>query len=249
MAGHASTLSSTGTTQPGRVYRVPSESMEPALPIGTMVLVKTQSPAVGSIVVFHPPEGAEQQECGPKPHVLRPGGASCDTPVPRESETVEMIRRIVAGPGDEIYVRAGHVYRKAMGSGRFVRERDSYIRGCGASPECDFPVPIKISAGHWFLMGDNRGASDDSRAWGPVPTAWIVGGATRSTTRRHSTARKRPSQHVPFRRRAVAEVAACLLKAGVAIPRTDSALLSSTSGIKTHSPRVKAIIAKCRSRL
>jgi signal peptidase I len=27
------------------------------------------------------------------------------------------------------------------------------------------------------MMGDNRGDSDDSRFWGPVPTSWIIGGA------------------------------------------------------------------------
>jgi signal peptidase I len=27
------------------------------------------------------------------------------------------------------------------------------------------------------MMGDNRGDSDDSRFWGPVPTSWVIGGA------------------------------------------------------------------------
>jgi signal peptidase I len=43
--------------------------------------------------------------------------------------------------------------------------------------ECNFLTPIKIPAGRWFMMGDNRGESDDSRFWGPVPTSWIIGGA------------------------------------------------------------------------
>jgi signal peptidase I len=161
-----------------RVYRVPSGSMEPTLPIGARVVVKEGPPIVGAIVVFHPPEGAEQEECGPKPHVLRVDEAACDAPIPEE-EKVTFIKRVVAGPGDEIYVRAGHVYRKANGSHRFVRESDSYICACGVTPDCNFPVPIKIPAGHWFMMGDNRGESADSRFWGPVPTAWIVGVATK----------------------------------------------------------------------
>ena len=162
-------------------YRIPSGSMEPTLSIGQRVLVNRigmdfGEPHVGEIAVFHPPEGAEQEECGPSPHVVKLGGAACSAPVPKEA-SVNFIKRVVAGPGDEIYIKEGHVYRKAAGSGQFVREKDSYIRECGVSPECNFPTPIKIPAGHWFMMGDNRGESDDSRFWGPVPTGWIIGGA------------------------------------------------------------------------
>jgi len=34
---------------------------------------------------------------------------------------------------------------------------------------------ITIPPGDYFMLGDNRGASDDSRFWGPVPQAWIIG--------------------------------------------------------------------------
>jgi signal peptidase I len=164
------------------VYRVRSGSMEPTLPIGARVVVKEGPPAVGAVVVYHPPEGFAAEECGPKPHVVKPGGAACDAPI-RKVSTIKAIKRIVAGPGDEIYVREGHVYRKAKDSGGFVRASDAYIRACGSSPECEFPAPIRVPAGYWFLMGDNRGESDDSRFWGPVPTAWIVGVATNHVER------------------------------------------------------------------
>jgi signal peptidase I len=162
-------------------YRIPSGSMEPTLAIGQRVLVNRigmdfGNPHVGEIAVFHPPEGAEQEECGPSPHVIKLGGAACSSPVPQEA-SVNFIKRIVAGPGDEIYIKEGHVYRKTAGTGEFVREHDSYVRACGVSPECNFTTPIKIPAGHWFMMGDNRGESDDSRFWGPVPTGWIIGQA------------------------------------------------------------------------
>jgi signal peptidase I len=158
-------------------YRVLSESMEPTLPIRATVTVRVGTPAVGAIVVAHQPEGPAGQECGPKPHMVKAGGAPCDASVRHESK-LKVVTRIVAGPGDEIYVRGGHVYRKSSGSREFVRERDSYIRACGSRPECDFPDPITIPSGKWFLMGDNRGESNDSRYWGPVPTAWIVGTVT-----------------------------------------------------------------------
>ena len=104
------------------------------------------------------------------------GWSRVPEPVPKQESGTNFIKRIVAGPGDEIYVSEGHVYRKPAGTRR-SREKDSYIRECGDSPECNFPTPIKIPAGHWFMMGDNRGESDDSRFWGPVPTGWIIGEA------------------------------------------------------------------------
>jgi signal peptidase I len=162
-------------------YRIPSGSMEPTLAKGQRVLVDRigmdfSEPHVGEIAVFHPPEGAEQEQCGPTPHTVRIGLEACSQPVPRKA-SVNFIKRIVAGPGDEIYVREGHVYRRAAGTSRFVAEHDPYIKACGVSAECNFATPIKIPAGHWFMMGDNRGNSDDSRYWGPVPTGWIIGQA------------------------------------------------------------------------
>ena len=147
------------------------------------MLVSTRPLRVGEIVVFHPPEVAEQQECGPKAHVIRPGGAACAQPA-LPSSSIKFVKRIVAGPGDEIYIREGHVYRKATGSSGFVREPDSYIRPCASSPECNFPTPIKISAEQWYMLGDNRGESDDSRFYGAIPAGWIVGTVTACAPRR-----------------------------------------------------------------
>ena len=156
-------------------YRIPSGSMEPTLSVGQRVLVNRigmhfGKPHVGEIAVFHPPKEAQEQVCGPKPHMVVPGGAACSEPE-LEKSNVNFIKRIVAGPGDVISIVEGHVIRNGK------READSYIRECGGGSECNFRTPIKIPAGHWFMMGDNRGESDDSRFWGPVPTAWIIGEA------------------------------------------------------------------------
>ena len=69
-------------------YRIPSGSMEPTLAIGQRVLVNRigedlGKPHVGEITVFHPPEGAEQEECGPIPHMVKLGGEACAQPVPK----------------------------------------------------------------------------------------------------------------------------------------------------------------------
>jgi len=57
------------------------------------------------------------------------------------------------------------------------RESDGYIRGCIDGGSCDFPKPVTIPKDTYFMMGDNRGESDDSRFWGPVPRGWIIGKA------------------------------------------------------------------------
>jgi signal peptidase I len=134
-------------------------------------------PHVGEIAVFHPPQGSEEQVCGPTRRMVEYGKAACSQQGPQENTSINYIKRIVAGPNDEIYIHEGHVYLKEPGKSKFVKEHDSYIKACGGERECDFPTPIRIPPGHWFMMGDNRGESDDSRFWGPVPTSWIIGPA------------------------------------------------------------------------
>jgi signal peptidase I len=181
--GRASVAGSPGPSS-STAYRVESGSMEPTLPIGTRVIVRRDARLmVGLIVVYHPPQDFAAAECGPSPHVVTSGGAACDAPVPGAAK-VDAIKRIVAGPGDEMYVREGHVYRRTKGAGGFMEESDGDSRVCGSRPECNFPFPIRVPAGHWFLMGDNRGESNDSRFWGPVPTASIVGVARGEARRR-----------------------------------------------------------------
>jgi signal peptidase I len=152
-------------------YRIPSGSMEPTLSINQRILANRliNHPSIGDIVVFHPPVGAEQGTgaCG---NVDEGSGHKqpCGVPTPRQSSTT-FIKRVVAGPGDRISIRGGHVYRNG------VREKDTYIAQCGGAPDCDFPKSIVIPPGDYFMMGDNRGQSDDSRFWGPVPNNWIIG--------------------------------------------------------------------------
>lgn len=158
-------------------YRIPSESMVPTLQIGQRVLVNRLTtrfgePSVGEITVFHPPAGSEQMpldQCGERPE----RDAACNAPTPQQSE-VNFIKRIVAGPGDTISIVRGRVIL----NGRPTSEpfiSDTCADNNGAA--CTLPRTIKIPPGHWFMMGDNRGESDDSRFWGPVPTDWIIGPA------------------------------------------------------------------------
>jgi signal peptidase I len=152
-------------------YRIPSGSMEPTLHIDQRVLANRLfgSPGVGDIVVFHPPAGAEQGDgvCGNSNQGAGHAQA-CDKPTPQPSSTT-FIKRVVGVGGDHIRIINGHVWRNGH------PEKDSYINQCGGGSSCNFPQTIVIPAGDYFMMGDNRGESDDSRFWGPVPGKWVIG--------------------------------------------------------------------------
>jgi len=153
-------------------YRIPSESMVPTLEIGQRVLVnrighRFKDPHVGEVVVFHPPAGSETDTCGNTNH---PDTAACDRPTAGQAK-VNFIKRVVAGPGDRIRIDNGHVILNGK------RQKEPFAEPCGGGPDCTFPNEVTIPAGHYFMMGDNRGSSDDSRFWGPVPEDWIIGQA------------------------------------------------------------------------
>ncbi len=94
----------------------------------------------------------------------------CDRPTAGESSQT-FIKRVVGESGDVLQIRNGHVYRNG------VQEHDPYIAPCGGVPECTFKGSITVPQGEYYMMGDNRGDSDDSRFWGPVPGKWIIGTA------------------------------------------------------------------------
>lgn len=156
-----------------RYYDVTSGSMEPTLQIGERIAVDpgARLPRVGQIVVFHPPQGARPVDpvCGSTDQ-----GAGFDQPcgVPTaQPSNANFIKRVVAGPGATVAIVDGH----AVVDGRPLTE--PYASICDDQQTCDFPSPVTVPPGEYYLLGDNRAQSDDSRFWGPVPSAWIVGTA------------------------------------------------------------------------
>ena len=138
-------------------YRIPSESMENTLLIGDRVLVDRISwrfthPHRDDIVVFHPPFAG---------------------PV--------LIKRIIGMPGETISLSGGHVYINGH------RLNEPYVRTVDGVQEPSDPFsnglpwsleqPYKIPANDYFVMGDNRTDSGDSREFGPVPRNQMVGRA------------------------------------------------------------------------
>jgi signal peptidase I len=157
-------------------YRVPTGSMLPTLALQQRILVNRLDthPGIGDVTVFHPPHGADLgagQCADPEQGFGADGNAlaqPCDQPLASESSQT-FVKRVVGLPGDVLRIVGGHVIRNGK------REPDAYIAACGASTECTFSGSIRVPAGDYYMMGDNRGNSDDSRYWGPVPQRYIIG--------------------------------------------------------------------------
>jgi signal peptidase I len=153
-----------------RYYRVDSGSMEPTLPIGARVAVQAGvALRPGEIVAFRAPAGAlpAAPECG-EPGQGAGSPVPCGQATPGSSATI-LVKRIVAGPGDLVSISSG----RAVVNGVIRDER--FAVSCTDASICDFPTAVRVPPGTYFTLGDNRGASDDSRFWGPVPAGSIVG--------------------------------------------------------------------------
>ncbi len=85
--------------------------------------------------------------------------------MPDQSEM--LIKRVIGLPGETIEIRGGQVYIDGH-----PLEEPWRVHPGGS----DYP-PRLIPPLHVFVLGDNRGASNDSRSFGPVPIEYIVGRA------------------------------------------------------------------------
>jgi signal peptidase I len=152
--------------------KIPSAAMAPTYKIGDTLKVDRD---VGTVklddaVVVYPPTGALSDTCG-APHSKT---SPCPRSTPSRSKE-RFVKRVVAGPGQSV----------AFVRGRVVLNRKPAAdphANTGTCPEaaelCNLPKPVTVPAGDYFVVGDNRGESDDSRSWGPVPKAWIYGKVT-----------------------------------------------------------------------
>ena len=156
-------------------FQIPSASMVPLLSVNERVLVNRLAytvggdPSIGDVVVFHPPDGATNngKDCGVQRKARQPCPEGTDEP-----SDENFIKRIVAGPGDELYIEDGH----PVVNGEMAEE--DFVKPCSnGSSDCNLTDPITIPPDHYFMMGDNRANSLDSRFWGPVPEDWIIGKA------------------------------------------------------------------------
>jgi signal peptidase I len=102
-------------------------------------------PKRGDIVVFETPQRA-QNDCGA-------GGT--------------FVKRIIGLPGETWEMRNGFVYINGK------RLNESYVPA--DRRDLDTKPPVKIPDDSYFVMGDNRAQSCDSRVWGPLPRDNLIG--------------------------------------------------------------------------
>jgi len=148
-------------------YRIPSSSMEPTLHcakpglgceapggffdgsdrvLANRFIYRFRNPKRGEIIVFKTPPQA-QVRCGA-------GGT--------------FVKRLIGLPGEVVSERDGYVYING------AQLQEPYIK----ADRRDHEPPrtwTRIPKGYYFFMGDNRGASCDSRVWGPVPRTNLIG--------------------------------------------------------------------------
>ena len=159
-------------------YRIPSTSMVPTLEVSDHVfaarfLYHLSDPARGDIVVFHPN--------GVGKDVFKTNTISSDV----------YVKRLVGMPGEVIGSAEGHVYVCADGKDpkdafapartpgcRVLEEPYVHGRATGACASVggDFG-PTLIRPGHYYMLGDNRTSSKDSRCWGDIRESQIIGRA------------------------------------------------------------------------
>jgi signal peptidase I len=138
-------------------FSIPSASMVPTLDVGDRILVQKaffnwHSVRPGDIVVFTHPKA----------------DTDCSGP-----EDTDLVKRVIALPGQTIYSSGNDVFV----DGRKLAE--NYLPSPDplglAIPGASARSPYRVPAGDFYVLGDNRQISCDSRYWGPVKGTTIIG--------------------------------------------------------------------------
>lgn len=162
-------------------FRIPSESMEPTLLVGDFLLVDKQAAAPSSGLHLFPPTTITRGEVVVFHYPVDPA--------------MHLVKRVIGLPGDHVRLHRGHVFVNGVElrepyavyrSRQADAYRDNFPRLQTADPDVDSRWWIRmrtlvedgqlvIPPDSYFVLGDNRDNSDDSRYWGLVPRGSVVG--------------------------------------------------------------------------
>ena len=139
-----------------QTFSIPTSSMVPTLGVHDRILVQKafftwRDVREGDIVVFsHPP----LDQC----------------PGPQEGD---LVKRVIALPGQTIYSSGNSIYV----NGRLLAEPylPRYDPLGPPVPHASSQHPYRVPPGEFYVLGDNRAISCDSRYWGPVKGSSIIG--------------------------------------------------------------------------
>ena len=162
---------------------IPSGSMRPTLVEGDRIVVEKltkfpnivknhsfeNEPKRGDVMIFYPP--FVKLKTTPWAVFSRLTGFFC--------KDIAYIKRVIGLPGEKFEIKkasngAYHVYinDKPLEEEYIMSEYDYHV--CGENMYCG---PFIIPDGQYFMMGDNRGNSQDSRFWGTLPKERFIGRA------------------------------------------------------------------------
>ena len=154
-----------------QAFYIPSSSMEDTLQIDDRVLVSKLNYQIGDVqrghvIVFDDPRGGFEE---PAESVIESAVRNVLESIGLRTPRSEFIKRVIGTPGDIVEARDGDVWVNGE------RLDEPYLE----DPTYEHPDfgPLEVPVGAFFVMGDNRASSQDSRFFGPIPGDDIVGRA------------------------------------------------------------------------